>query len=99
MCADAVPDNRVALIDLDGTLADYESAMHKALLQIQGPMESLIFTGDEYLENRMNLIKAQPGFWENLPPIYTGLKVFDVLGTLGYQRMILTKGPRNTETA
>lgn len=96
-------DDKVALIDLDGTLADYEGAMRRELTKIMGPRELLptvLFgTGDKWFENRMDLIKARPGFWRELPIIPTGFEVYSILGALGYQRMILTKGPRNTEPA
>jgi len=98
---------KIALIDLDGTLADYDGAMKLGLAKMQSPFE-YAHTGErvqlyddtpEWLEARMKLIKNQPGFWRTLPQIPMGMLVYALLGELGYRRMILTKGPRNTTAA
>lgn len=98
-----IEHDNVALIDIDGTLADYDGRMRSELQKIMGPMErlpeSLHGTGDDWFEARMDLIKRQTGFWRNLPLIPAGYEVYELLGSLGYQRMILTKGPRNTTHA
>lgn len=96
------PDDQVALIDLDGTTADYDRAMRDALNRIRHPSEGhfeYIPYGEvpDWLEDRMDLIKTQPGFWLGLPPIDLGLEVCAVLqNALGLRLMVLSKGPRRT---
>jgi hypothetical protein len=45
-----------------------------------------------YLAARMRLIKAQPGWWRNLPVIDAGMKVFELARELGFSNNVLTKG-------
>lgn len=96
-------NERIALIDLDGTLADYDRAMREDLLRMLSPGEALPDNlhdhAPAWLKERMQFIKNRPGFWRSLPRIPTGYVVFDLLGELGYRRMILTKGPRHTMAA
>lgn len=96
---------KIALIDLDGTLVDYDLAMRTQLQLLAAPGEVLaedIYedkNNSEHIANRMSLIKRTPGFWRSLPRIDTGMLVYDLLGQLGYRRMILTKGPKRTTAA
>jgi 5'-nucleotidase len=102
--------DNVALIDLDGTLADYERVMREALVKTMSPADKFakldefvlngnIFNHEPWLDERMLLIKGQPGFWRNLPVIDAGMRVYTILGELGFRRMVLTKGPRRTTAA
>lgn len=104
-------NDKIALIDIDGTLADYDGAMRAKLLPTLSDADrfanhhKLIESGDlheckePWLEARMRLVKSQPGFWRTLPVIPTGMAVYEALGLLGYRRMILTKGPKRTTEA
>lgn len=93
----------VALIDLDGTLADYDSAMVGRLAELQSPDEPPIEanwgSGPPWLEARRDLIKSQPGFWRNLPKIIDGFAVLDIINEVGFETHILTKGPFRTTSA
>jgi 5'-nucleotidase len=101
---------KIALIDLDGTIADYDQNMRRELLKTLSPVEheqygELIKSGDIYetrhdwLNARADLIKKQTGFWRNLPLIADGYAIYQLLGQLGYRRVILTKGPKRTTSA
>lgn len=96
--------DRIAAIDIDDTLAAFTETMHRALEKIRSPGE-LPWDGQykddrsDWLEQRMRLIKSQPGFWQNLPPIPIGMQIYDLLGRLRYRRMILTKGPKTNTAA
>lgn len=90
-------DDNVALIDLDGTLADFDDTMHEQLKRLLSPGERLPHdihkSREPWLENRMDLIMRQPGFWENLPIIPSGFRVYRLLCELGYRPAVLTRGP------
>ncbi len=89
----------IALIDMDGTVADYSSQMVRDLERLRSPNEAPI-EGDlelaeitQHLEARMSLIKGQPEWWFNLPAIPLGLKVVNIFREFGFDLHIATKGP------
>jgi 5'-nucleotidase len=95
-------DDKVALIDLDGTVADYDGAMTKAMRELSAPGEQeCVGWGDvpPYIEARRSLIKRQPGFWRNLPRLELGFDIVDELRKLGFALHVLTKGPRAAKNA
>lgn len=90
---------QVGLFDMDGSLADYEGTL-------RADMAKLAMPGDPDLTNmwavekefpaiaaRMNMIKAQPNWWLNLPPIKNGMRVFREARRIGFTNAVLTKGP------
>jgi 5'-nucleotidase len=101
------PSDPIALIDMDGTICDFDAAMRDQLLVLMGPLEALAI-GDNipiyddtipYLKARRDLVKRQPGFWRNLPPIPEGFAVLERMRKVGFNINILTKGPHNTTSA
>lgn len=94
----------IALIDMDGTIADFDSGLREGLLPLVSPWESgsLVDYGNlphgedapPWLEARMNLVKRQPGFWRNLRRIEDGFKVLEMIVEAGFETSILTKAPR-----
>jgi len=92
--------SNVALIDMDGTIADYDKAMEDSLELLRAPEEEVYKTGlhkkhPQHIYNRMDIIKAQGDWWENLPKIESGFKVVEVLKDLGFYMTILTQGPKD----
>lgn len=90
------PDH-IALIDLDGTVADFDGAMRKAEARLRSPQEP-IYDGrhddaPDYIDARRNLIKNQPGFWRNLRPLLFGMDVVKMAREAGFRLHVLTKGP------
>lgn len=104
-CSNENGTEPVALIDMDGTLSDYIGSLTRELSLLMGPNEGLPVDlrkaerECEWFARRMDLIKEQAGFWRNLKPIKRGFAVYDLLGELGYRRMVLTKGPRKSVNA
>jgi len=92
----------IALFDMDGTMCDYDGEMKRCLEKLAGPDEETILRWDEepeYIEERKNLIRNQPGWWQNLPAFELG---FDILGmaiSLGFKPHVLTKGPHSSISA
>ncbi len=93
----------VALIDMDGTIADFDAGMREGLSPLFSPWEAGIVDlkklphGDDapqWLRARMELVKRQPRFWRNLPRIEDGFKVLDMIVEAGFSASILTKSPR-----
>lgn len=98
-------EDRIALIDMDGTIADYDEAMKAAMLTIQSPGEQLytarLAEGTEtpWLEARRKMIQRQTGFWRNLQTIPQGFEVVEAMREIGFLLHVLTKGPRTTPNA
>ena len=86
-----------ALVDMDGTVANYQGAMQR---ELEKALEGLGVTGHEVWNKKykqiQSLIKSQPGFWRNLEPIESGLKIVRILKLYGLEPHILTKGPYKT---
>lgn len=96
---------KIALIDMDGTVCDYTGAMNEKLRSIASPGEKdPIFGGDgpehrAYISNRRSLIKRTPGFWRALKPIQDGFHVVNRMRKIGFNLNILTKGPERSTNA
>lgn len=96
--------NRVALLDLDGTLADFDGKMASDLEKLRGPTEppyepSPGENHPEHIENRMSVIKKTPGWWRKLPKYEPGFQIVELLREFGFTLHILTKGPHRTTAA
>jgi 5'(3')-deoxyribonucleotidase len=92
---DDVDDGEVvALIDLDGSVANYSKAMNSKLLELASPSELEPTNYDlPYVKARRQLIKSQPGFWRNLEPIPTGFSVVNELRAAGFSLHVLSQTP------
>lgn len=94
----------IALVDLDGTLADFDGSMAAKLAALRSPGEDpdIEAYGKEkhpWLEARRDVIKSQPGFWRNLPRITDGFAVLEMIRRVGFEVHVLTKGPFRTTMA
>lgn len=94
----------LALVDLDGTLADFDGAMQRDLRKLLGPGEELL--ADQiyedtypYIKARRDLVKAQPEWWFKLERLENGFRIVDHLRTLGFRLNILTRGPKKNFSA
>jgi len=97
--------DHIALIDLDGTVADYDKALSAAMRNLQSPNEPPYgdrYTGGvepSYVEARRKMIQSQPGFWKNLERLARGFEVVDELRKLDFKLHVLTKGPQKLASA
>jgi FMN phosphatase YigB (HAD superfamily) len=93
----------IALFDLDGTLADYDSAMRRDMRLLQSPGEpdwgAHIEDEPEYLRERSSLIRRVPGWWENLDKHPPGFEILSVARELKFQCHVLTKGPASASSS
>jgi 5'(3')-deoxyribonucleotidase len=92
------PEKPVALIDMDGTVADFDTAMRVELAKLAAPSETQAEYPDEetppWIKARERLIKNQPGFWRNLARIDVGFRILQELKDSGFELHVLTKGPK-----
>lgn len=98
-------EDLIALVDLDGTLADYNEALERDLEAIRSPHEPVIDYDREYgkktpyMKERIRIIRSQPGWWLNLKPIQKGFDILEELKKFGFTFHVLTKAPHSVPTA
>jgi 5'-nucleotidase len=99
-------EDRIALIDLDGTVADYDTEMRAQMALLRAPGEPEYTHRPTYDEDapahitaRRKAIQRQVGFWKNLKPIALGFQVVEELRRLQFGLHVLTKGPTSTPNA
>ena len=89
---------KIALFDMDGTLADYDGQLFRDLQKIASPDEPPIdgfeiHKGGGYLEARRHMITSQVGWWLKLKKFQLGFDILDLCKNIGYEIVVLTKGP------
>ena len=95
----------IALLDMDGTVADYEGQLVRDMRLLQGPNEAPFEAWGSnndipHLKARMHLIKSRGVWWESLPELPVGMKIVKKLKELDFNIHILTQGTdpeKNTE--
>lgn len=95
-------NDRIALLDLDGSLADYDAAMTAQLELLKAPDEEPFRTraGEPtHITARRKLVQRIPGFWRDLAPISVGFQVVDAMRDVGFDLHVLTKGPTGAPNA
>lgn len=95
-------DDNVALIDMDGTVADFDASVHEGMVAMASDADIALYGAVDtwethpdvgWVKARIDFIKRKAGFWENLPVIQTGMDVVMLLRRLGYQLMVASKAP------
>lgn len=98
--------NLIALVDMDGTVADYDSAMTRDLEPLRSPEETgpLTYHGakeemPDHFKARVKLVRNQSGWWKKLGRLEDGFRVVDMMRRIGFEVHVLTKGPKNSPNA
>jgi 5'(3')-deoxyribonucleotidase len=101
-----VAEKPVALVDMDGTVADYDTGIRWYMDDIRSPEETgpEVYHGFEepepdFYRARVVLIRNQAGWWRNLMPLPDGLQIVRMLEDLGFEIHVLTKGPKTSPNA
>lgn len=90
---------KIALFDMDGSLANFDDAMRNGLEAMRAPQEPPIpddlwdMEKMPHIAERMRLIKSEPSWWRKLGRIDEGFQVMTWAREIGYHIDILTKGP------
>lgn len=85
----------VALVDMDGTVADFDGKLQDDYKAVIGDDK----VSPETEERIKSLIKKQIGWWKNLNQIGLGTAIVEHLAQIGFRIMVLTKGPVRTTSA
>lgn len=88
--------NNIALVDMDGTLCDYEGTLNSKMQEVLGEK---VETWDPKYKRLVDLIKSHPGFWYDLPPIQFGMDLVKYFQKTDWEVHILTKGPYHATSA
>lgn len=100
--------DRIALVDMDGTIADYERAMERDYDKLISPGDltfqeaSTTYGKDDWpdhLWSRRDVIQRQPGWWRNLERLAVGFEIIEVLRHFDFELNIATKGPSSKSNA
>ncbi len=99
--------DRIALFDMDGSLADYDLAMRRDLRSMRAPCEPPIADDDNlhnmedepHLDTRMRFIKSHSGWWRDLPRMEEGFQIVRLAREIGFSINILTKAPSSHSSA
>src|ERR1700744_1458176 len=102
--SDSELEQPIALIDLDGSVANMAKALVSALNSMRSPnevelTEATIDNPPKGLDTRRDYIKQRPGFWQNLEEIPEGMEVVQMMRNAGFVLNILSKGPRKAANA
>lgn len=90
-----VVKENVALVDMDGTVANFDGPLQADYKAVIGDDK----VSPETEERIKSLIKKQSGWWRNLPVLGLGLSTVEHLAQIGFKITVLTKGPVRTTSA
>jgi len=98
-------NDKIALFDMDGTLADFVKGMQDGMKPLEGPGENWDYDNYDqdnelaFMKARRRLVKNRPGFWRELPPYFPGFQLLTMAAEIGFRIMVFTKVPMRQPSA
>lgn len=89
--------NNVALVDMDGTLCDFQGQLERDLTHVLGDDREKISA--KTLREVEWLIRRDGGWYRNLKPIPFGFEIVRMLQEIGFRIMIMTKSSKESKNA
>jgi len=84
----------IALFDMDGVLCDYDKALIKDYNKIKSKSDPEFKNYSKkiipFIQNRKDIIRRQPGWWENLEKKRLGFEILKIAREVGLSIYILT---------
>lgn len=93
---DCLPEN-IALVDLDGTVADWHNRLRRDVRAVLGDDEEKL--PPETITKIEHLVRGQPGWYLGLDPLPVGFAVVDLLQKIGFSLMVATKATTKAKNA
>jgi len=90
-------DDKVALVDMDGTLCDFHGQLERDLDRVLGKERDRLTAAP--LRQIEYLIRGQTGWYRNLQPIQFGFAIVGMLKSIGFRIMIVTKSSKESKNA
>lgn len=89
--------DNVALVDMDGTLCDFHNQLERDLEKVLGEDRQKISA--KTLREVEWLIRRDGGWYRNLKPLPLGFQIVDLLKSIGFRIMIMTKSSKESKNA
>lgn len=98
-------NDKIALFDMDGTLADFVQGMQAGMKPLESPDERWDYDNYDqdnetaFMKARRRSVKNTPGFWRELPPYAPGFQLLRMAVDIGFRIMVFTKVPMSQPSA
>jgi len=92
-------DDKIALVDMDGTLCDFRGALDRDLARVLNGRGSEVNVPPCVKQEIEYLIRGQAGWYFNLKPLPLGFEILRMLQDIGFRIMILTKSSKESKNA
>lgn len=92
-------DERIALVDMDGTLCDFRGALDRDLARVLNGRGDEVKVPPCVVQEIEYLIRGTPGWYFNLKPLPLGFEILRMLQDIGFRIMILTKSSKESRNA
>lgn len=94
-----IDDDKVALVDIDGTLADFRGALDRDVARVLNGRGDDVKVPPCVIQEIEYLIRGQAGWYRNLKPLEFGFIIVRLLQEIGFRIMIMTKSSKESKNA
>lgn len=92
-------DDKVALVDMDGTLCDFRGALDLDVAKVLNGRGEDVKVPACVVQQIEWLVRGQAGWYRNLKPIPFGFMIVRLLQEIGFRIMIMTKSSKESKNA